>query len=84
MSEVEVRLFGAFRSFMRDASVVRLSVDGISTVAELKGALADRLGPELGPLVADSALADEDRLLSDDEAVVSGARLAILPPVCGG
>jgi hypothetical protein len=96
MSEVRVRLFGAFRD-CATTSVVSVSVVEPVTPTRVREALKKWIidlkvsaprGPCLDPaLVDDSALAtDLEILVTDAEISADMLRepLAILPPVCGG
>jgi MoaE-MoaD fusion protein len=53
------------------------------SVAELRRAVAEAV-PAVALLVARSAVARGDRYAADDEPVVAGEELAIIPPVSGG
>ena len=83
MNAVAVALFGAFRRH-DPAEIVTLHVPDGATVADVRAALAAHLPPDAAPLLADAAFADDERVLHDDEPVLAHARLAVLPPVCGG
>jgi molybdopterin converting factor small subunit len=88
-----VRLFGAFRNFI-DRSEVECSLPSGATQAELKMELAKILSFAAGTagasgknpeaLLAESALADETKILANSDPLRDGMRLALLPPVCGG
>ena len=86
--EIKVRLFGAFRRYS-SASEISLKIASGSSVAEVKTLLAQHLkqldsGFSEQTLMENSVLADETRILSGTETIQRSARLAILPPVCGG
>jgi len=53
------------------------------TVAELRRSLAAAC-PELGPLLARSAVARGDRYAADSEPIAAGDDVAVIPPVSGG
>ena len=53
------------------------------TVAELRRRLAVAC-PELGPLLARSAVARGDRYVADSEPLAAGDDVAFIPPVSGG
>lgn len=88
--EVRVRLFGAFRRYASDEVTVELPR------GEKVGALRPRIAEALRrrcPAFADEALleasvlADERRVLAEDDPIDAGSgpvTLAVLPPVCGG
>ncbi len=90
---VKIRLFGAFRNFI-DLSEIECSLSPGATQAELKAELAKTLssaartsgssGKNPEALLAESALADETKILSNSDPLRDGMRLALLPPVCGG
>ena len=89
MIDVEVRLFGAFRSYGPPSALVSLAVPESATVSTLKKALAAALrglnpGFQDERLIEDSAIADERSVLAADAVIRKPCRLAILPPVCGG
>lgn len=56
---------------------------GGGSVAELRRALGDAY-PSLGPLLARSRIAIDDRYVADDTAVPAAADVACIPPVSGG
>lgn len=53
------------------------------TVADLRCTLAAAC-PELGPLLARSAVARGDRYAADSEPLAAGDDVAVIPPVSGG
>jgi molybdopterin converting factor small subunit len=53
------------------------------TVADLRRTLAAAC-PELGPLLARSAVARGDRYAADSEPLAVGDDVAVIPPVSGG
>lgn len=90
---VRVRLFGAFRD-IHPSGELMMTVEQGTLVGALKTHLKEHLvglegmklpESELDQLISDSVLADETRVLSDDERW-TGAQpcLVVLPPVCGG
>lgn len=83
--QVKIRLFGAFRNFIEQPEV-ELAVPSGTSLADLKPALARHLqgGDRIQALLAESAFADEKRVLLDSETLAANVRLAVLPPVCGG
>ena len=86
--KLPIRLFGAFRKYA-DGSELELELPEECNLASLKKALAAHLA-ELDPnfsdhaLILDSAFADEKNILTEQDMIVRGTKLAILPPVCGG
>lgn len=78
---VSIKSYGAFRR-VGDLSDLEIA-EGI-TVGELKNLISKRLGGEESALVFDSVLANDQRILSDEDLVCAEDNLSILPPVCGG
>ncbi len=83
MTEITVQLFGAFRD-LSEKPELNLELPSGSRVSDVRAALAEKLGPAAASLLASSALADERSILRPEEPVAPRARLAVLPPVCGG
>jgi molybdopterin converting factor small subunit len=100
MLQVQVKLFGAFRSI---TSQLELSLDQKLSYSEFRSHLRSYLASEFKMINSDlntdtlsallallerSALADESQILNEDiwEKLWdrTAIRLAILPPVCGG
>jgi len=86
--DVEISLFGAFRKFDNGRPFI-LTVPlgaGLHEIRQALGAELAKRYPEFTQqtLIAESALADEQEILRDDYRLKHGAKLAILPPVCGG
>lgn len=82
-----ISLFGAFRA--SGADYVVLDVPFGASVAEIKSALAVQMARDFPHFDAANALlnavlADEVRVLNNDEVINSSKTLAVLPPVCGG
>ncbi|MBI4347283.1 MAG: hypothetical protein HY553_10540 [Elusimicrobia bacterium] len=76
-----VELYGR----LRDAGAgdaLELELSGRPAASEVLAAVGRALGrPEI---LAGAVLATEDAVLAADEPVPERARLAVLPPVCGG
>jgi molybdopterin converting factor small subunit len=86
---VELLLFGPLRPYASAGSIQVELPEGatVGRAREEIAALLERAipGPSTRTLVARSALATEDEVLSEDAPIPAGTRsLAILPPVCGG
>jgi sulfur-carrier protein len=85
--KIELRLFGAFRDYDPSA-LVHLEVADDARVADVRAALdAHGRAHWAGfrpALLQRSALASEDAVLRDHEAVPHDGRMAVLPPVSGG
>ena len=84
---IELRLFGAFRDY-EPAALVNLEVADGARVAAVRAAL-DAHGRARWPgfqpaLLQRSALASDEAVLRDHEAVPADGRMAVLPPVSGG
>lgn len=81
MNEITIRIkfWGAFRKF---GESVDICVPTGSTVALIKKNLQEKLD-NFG-LVADSVLANDHSILSEDDIFQDDITLSILPPVCGG
>lgn len=76
-----IQLFGAFREYGKE---VHLTLPKGASCADVKHALVDALGNEARGLIEASALADEKKVLGQEEQIMDSGGLAILPPVCGG
>ncbi|BDG05555.1 MoaD/ThiS family protein [Anaeromyxobacter oryzae] len=89
--QVRVRLFGAFRKYSSGAEL-RVDVPSGTTVSALRARVGEALRaacPTFGDqgLLDVSVLADDERILDEDQALGDGhdeITLAVLPPVCGG
>lgn len=81
--EVEIRLYGAFRSLYGEC--LRVSVAPGVTAATLRATLADRFADADGrALLAVSAFGTDEVVLDEADALPVDGRLCLLPPVCGG
>jgi molybdopterin converting factor small subunit len=88
MLEITIRLFGAFRDFAKDPSVLLECAPGTS-IAELRQQMQSRLenmrpGAGAEGLLKQSVFADERQVLGEDFRLERSQELAIIPPVCGG
>jgi molybdopterin converting factor small subunit len=89
IEKIPVRLFGIFSEF-EPGSVLQIETHVPTTVGELKQkirevwAQREGLKIDVAALLKTSALATEEFVLKDRDAIEAGARLALLPPVCGG
>lgn len=85
---IDVQLFGAFRKYIPSGEI-QVAISSACSVDEFKGHVAKKL-EELScgftdtNLIFDSALANDDEVLSGDAVIRPGDKLALLPPVCGG
>lgn len=83
MSEIKitVKLFGAFRKCGETICVV---LNTGASVLDVKTSLAAKMGGDEAALVQDSALANDNEIISGESIFNEDTMLAILPPVCGG
>jgi len=82
-----IRMFGVFRNY--HPSHMTLSIPDGSSVSAIKAAMAEQLRQHSPGLIENewmdlSVLANDQRILGNDECLYGAATLAILPPVCGG
>ena len=82
MSEITItmRLFGPLRAY---GERVIFKIAAGSGVHEIKEMLARTLKTADARLIADSALANDNEIITD-MVFTKDSELAILPPVCGG
>ncbi len=85
--EIEVKMFGAFRKY--ENSSIKFPMESDSSVEEVKHQLQNILtqnhpGFSETQLIADSAIANEYKVLANSDRIQAPCKLAILPPVCGG
>lgn len=80
--ELTVRLFGAAREAV-GAREVKLSLPEHVRVADVRAALRTA-APPLANLCARAAVSVNQRVAAEDEPVVAGDEIALLPPVSGG
>ncbi len=88
MKKVEVRLFGAFRKYVPEGRI-QVMLDEPCSIPVFKTTLFSELqkvNPEFSDvnLVLESALADENFILTESSVIDATRQLALLPPVCGG
>ena len=85
--KVEVKLFGAFRDFEKEA-LVTLDLAPDARVEDVRNGLAAYAGahwPQFCPkLLGHSAFASEHAVLREGEPVPADGKMAVLPPVSGG
>ncbi len=83
--QVQVELFGALRRFSDSGQVV-LNLLGnrshTTTVAAIRTEISKKISQN--ELLRSSVFADERRVLHESDLIENGAKLALLPPVCGG
>lgn len=78
---VKIKSYGTFR---RISETFDLEIPERSTVGQLKALMSHQLQGQDVLLVFDSVLANNQRILSDEDIVNAEDDLSILPPVCGG
>jgi molybdopterin converting factor small subunit len=88
MIQVELKLYGIFRKYKESSSIL-LNLAGPCGINDLKKeikAFFDSRNPELnlGDVVVESAIANNDSILPLDYTIQKNTTLVILPPVCGG
>ena len=92
MIQIELRLFGVYRKYVKNSNSVHFELDdsiAVITAHEIKKKLAIYLSQFPAShsdieLIADSAIANEKKILFPEEQILNSCSLAILPPVCGG
>lgn len=78
---VKIKSYGVFR---RIGETLDFDIPERSTVGQLKTLISHQLQGQDALLVFDSVLANDQRILSDEDLVNAEENLSILPPVCGG
>jgi|GEM_PF-5518555 len=90
--ELDLMAFGPLKDFISESLVLRVP-KGARThdvLEELVRVLSgdSRFGPserrKISEILAETAIARSDRILSASETLEESCRLALLPPVCGG
>jgi molybdopterin synthase catalytic subunit len=82
MLSIKVRLFALYKERLKKSELTLVVPDG-STVWELTDQLA-REYPEIGPLLAHTAIAVNEEYTDNSRTLIEGDELALLPPVSGG
>ncbi|MEK6580511.1 MAG: MoaD/ThiS family protein [Bdellovibrionota bacterium] len=88
MIQIELRLFGAFKDLGNGGNILLELPEGAG-LSDLRKAFSAKIsecdsGFRDVSLVQDSAFADEDEILGESTVIRAGAKLCVLPPVCGG
>ena len=84
---LSIRMFGTFRKYHNGNLLLNASpCVTASTVKELIAETFRQSIPTFieNDLIDKSVLADNTRILAQDECITESCTLAILPPVCGG
>jgi molybdopterin synthase sulfur carrier subunit len=76
---MKLSLFGPLRQY----GEVTLQVEGSITVRDARELLRKQLPPQAA-VVAQSAFADDERVLRDEDLLQGDAHYSVLPPVAGG
>lgn len=92
MIQIELRLFGVYRKYVKNSNILQFELDenhSAITPQAVKAWLAAYLSDFPASrsdieLIADSAIANERKILTPEEPILNSCSLAILPPVCGG
>ncbi len=84
---LSIKMFGAFRKY--HPGTMDIAVPAGSSVQAVKSAIAVALrlaNPAFldDELITKSALANHQRVFTEDDQIAESSSLAILPPVCGG
>lgn len=85
---LQIQLFGCLRKYNAAESLTLKAISG-ETVLQIKKRLLTLLA-ELNPdfnnheIIDVSALAHTQKILADDQRILTSGDLAVLPPVCGG
>ena len=88
MNTVKVKFFGAFRKYIPTGES-NIDIGRDVTAREFKDILKDYLDNNIAgfherTLLDESAIATEDRILTDTDIIDGRSLVAVLPPVCGG
>jgi molybdenum cofactor cytidylyltransferase len=79
---LEVRLFAMARE-RAGGTTVEIELPLGARVADLRVAIGHRL-PALTPLLPKTMIAVDEEYAADDQVLVAGSRVAVIPPVSGG
>lgn len=84
--QLSIKMFGAFRKYC--SGVLHIDIAEGATASDVKSTISRALvlnHPEFDKdLINKSALANNHRILKEDDRILDSCDLAILPPVCGG
>ena len=88
MSQIRIRIFGAFRNIFPEGEL-QVEVSEKLTVAGLKIMLGEKFANipssyDITCLLSNSVFANESRILENSEEIQKETTLALLPPVSGG
>lgn len=85
---LQIKLFGCLRKYSTTEPLILKAITG-ETVLQIKKRLLTLLSEinsdfDDHEIIAVSALAHTQKILTDDQAILISGDLAVLPPVCGG
>ncbi|MFV0431200.1 MAG: MoaD/ThiS family protein [Alphaproteobacteria bacterium] len=80
MINISLSPFGHMREYFTDSLDITLEAPNIMA---LRSHLITQF-PEAKDVIELCAFSDDKHIFSEDEAFAHGAKLSILPPVCGG
>ena len=80
--KIRVLLFAQARQVVGSDSM-DLSLESGASVAELKQSLAAEV-PKLAELISRSNIALDQKYATDEDIVIEGVEVALIPPVSGG
>lgn len=89
MIEIEVQLFGVFKKGI-PSGVLKIQTSETAEMRQVKRDIGNHLSTlwrnrsELTLLLERSVLADESRILREQDLLENRSHLCLLPPVCGG
>ena len=85
MTEIKIRLFGAFRD-LSPSGTINLEIPSEIAMTGIKNLIGLKLdlNQNTSALLGSSVLADDSKILRDHEHWNGQKQLALLPPVCGG
>lgn len=85
---MQVKMFGALRKFSNEDGIFQFKISEPMTVSKFKTALSFQVSEEFkdfnSDLLMQSAIANQEEILSDDYLIQQNEFIAVLPPVCGG
>ena len=91
MIDIEMKMFGVFRKFQKDKKPITFKIKSPASIEQVKKVLSVRLSENskefdgnAEQLIMDSAIADDNEVLTSNTILDHSCSLSILPPVCGG
>ena len=87
MKQVNVRFFGAFRSYIPTGESI-VTLEHPMSTKEFKNLIQMHLEKQCGftntLLIEESAIANDQRVLTETDLIDGTSMICLLPPVCGG